>query len=56
MTKAMPAEVLDGMKAKVPVARLGEVDDIANTCLFLSSEQAGYINGAVISVDGGLVL
>lgn len=56
MTKAMPREVLEGMAAKVPVTRLGEVEDIANACLFLASEQASYINGAVLSVDGGIVL
>lgn len=56
MTNAMPKEVLEGMAAKVPVQRLGEVDDIANACLFLSSSQASYINGTVISVDGGIVL
>ena len=56
MTNAMPKEVLEGMAAKVPVQRLGEVDDIANACLFLSSGQASYINGTVLSVDGGIVL
>lgn len=56
MTKAMPKEVLEGMAAKVPVTRLGEVEDIANACLFLASEQASYVNGAVLSVDGGIVL
>lgn len=56
MTKAMPPEVLTQMAAKVPVARLGETSDIAAACLFLSSQSAGYINGTVISVDGGLVL
>lgn len=56
MTKAMPKEVLEGMAAKVPVTRLGETEDIANACLFLASEQASYINGTVISVDGGIVL
>ncbi len=56
MTKAVPKEVLDQMTAKVPAARLGEPTDIANTCLFLASEQASYINGTVISVDGGLVV
>ncbi|UOF00146.1 3-oxoacyl-ACP reductase FabG [Bdellovibrio reynosensis] len=56
MTKAMPKEVLDGMASKVPVVRLGEVEDIANACLFLASDQAAYINGAVLSVDGGIVL
>ncbi len=56
MTNAMPKEVLEQMASKVPVARLGETDDIANACLFLSSAEAGYINGTTISVDGGIVL
>ena len=56
MTQAMPKEVLDGIAAKVPVARLGETRDIANACLFLASDEASYINGTVLSVDGGLVL
>lgn len=56
MTTAMPPEVLQGMAAKVPVGRLGETSDIANAVLFLSSDQAAYINGTVLSVDGGLVL
>ncbi len=56
MTKQMPKEVIDGMVAKVPVARMGETSDIANACLFLASEQASYINATVISVDGGIVL
>ncbi|PIS10648.1 MAG: 3-oxoacyl-ACP reductase [Bdellovibrio sp. CG10_big_fil_rev_8_21_14_0_10_47_8] len=56
MTKAMPKEAIDQMVAKVPVARMGETADIANACLFLASEQASYINGAVLSVDGGIVL
>jgi 3-oxoacyl-[acyl-carrier protein] reductase len=56
MTKAMPKEAIDAMAAKVPVARLGDPADIANACMFLASEQAAYINGTVISVDGGIVL
>lgn len=56
MTKAMPNEVLEQMASKVPVTRLGEVQDIANACMFLASENASYINGTVISVDGGIVL
>ena len=56
MTEAMPKEVLDGITAKVAVQRLGETSDIAHACMFLASDEAAYINGAVLSVDGGLVL
>lgn len=56
MTEAMPAEVLKSMAEKVPVMRLGETKDIANACLFLASEESSYLNGATLSVDGGLVL
>jgi len=56
MTQAMPKEVLESMAAKVPAQRLGSTADIANAVLFLSSEQAAYINGTVLSVDGGLVI
>jgi 3-oxoacyl-[acyl-carrier protein] reductase len=56
MTEAMPAEVLQQMAAKVPVQRLGETRDIANACLFLASEEAAYISGTVLSVDGALTL
>jgi 3-oxoacyl-[acyl-carrier protein] reductase len=56
MTQAMPPEVIQGMVAKIPVARMGQVSDIANACLFLSSDEASYVNGATLSVDGGLVI
>jgi 3-oxoacyl-[acyl-carrier protein] reductase len=56
MTNAMPPEVLQQMSAKVSVQRMGETSDIAQTVLFLSSESAAYINGTVISVDGGLTI
>jgi 3-oxoacyl-[acyl-carrier protein] reductase len=56
MTEAMPKEVLDQMVAKIPVHRMGRPADIAQTVLFLCSEEASYINGTVFSVDGGIVL
>lgn len=56
MTEKMPAEVLQQIVAKVPVNRMGRTEDIANACLFLSSPQASYINGTVLSVDGGTTL
>ncbi|MBO0960060.1 beta-ketoacyl-ACP reductase [Neobacillus sp. MM2021_6] len=54
MTEKMPEKVLTGMKEKVSLQRLGTPRDIANTYLFLASDDASYINGAVIPVDGGL--
>lgn len=56
MTQAMPKEVLESMAQKVPVARLGETQDIANGCLFLASDMASYVNGTTLSIDGGIVL
>jgi 3-oxoacyl-[acyl-carrier protein] reductase len=55
MVQAMPEEARKAMEAKIPVARLGLPADIAHACLFLASDEAGYVNGAVLSVDGGLV-
>jgi 3-oxoacyl-[acyl-carrier protein] reductase len=56
MTAAMPEKVLDLMKDKTPIGRLGQPDDIAKAYLFLASDDADFINGHVLSVDGGLVL
>jgi 3-oxoacyl-[acyl-carrier protein] reductase len=53
--KAMPQKVLDGMVAHTPIGRMGEPDDIANAYVWLASDQAGFVHGAVLSVDGGLV-
>jgi 3-oxoacyl-[acyl-carrier protein] reductase len=55
MVEAMPADVLKSMEDKVPSGRLGQPRDIANACLFLASDEASYITGTVLSVDGGLV-
>jgi len=56
MTASIPEKILDMMKEKTPLKRLGKPEDVANTLLFLSSDEASFINGAVISVDGGLIL
>ena len=51
--KDMPAEVLTSMVEKVPLKRMGTPEDVANLIVFLASDHAAYINGAVISIDGG---
>ncbi|MBB4079892.1 3-oxoacyl-[acyl-carrier protein] reductase [Lewinella aquimaris] len=56
MTEAMPEGVLKSMRERTPLQRLGQPEDIANAYLFLASEEAGFITGACLSVDGGLVL
>jgi len=56
MVGQMPPEVLKGMEEKVPLKRLGQPDEIAAVYAFLASNDATYINGAVISVDGGMTI
>ena len=55
MTKSMPEKILDMMVSRIPARRIGQPEDVASAFLFLASEEAGYINGAVLSVDGGMV-
>jgi 3-oxoacyl-[acyl-carrier protein] reductase len=52
----MPEDVLEAMAKKVPNGRLGKPEEVANVFAFLASDDASYINGAVISVDGGMTL
>lgn len=56
MVAKMPENVIDGMKSKVPVGRLGEPEEIASAYLFLASDEAAYINGTILSVDGGMTV
>ena len=52
MMKAVPKEVIDPMIQRIPLRRLGQPEDIANAFVFLASEEASYITGVVLSVDG----
>ncbi|MFC1997157.1 beta-ketoacyl-ACP reductase [Chloroflexota bacterium] len=56
MLQAMPEKILDGFKQKTPLKRLGSPEEVANLYLFLASDQASYITGEVIRIDGGLVV
>ena len=56
MVKAMPDKVLEGMKARTPLGRMGEPRDIANAYLFLASDEASFISGVTLRVDGGIVV
>jgi 3-oxoacyl-[acyl-carrier protein] reductase len=56
LTDAVPAEILDRARERSVLGRLGDPQDVANVVLFLCSEQARHITGAVIPVDGGHLL
>ena len=52
MMKAVPKEVIEPMIQRIPLRRMGQPEDIANAFLFLASDEASYITGVVLSVDG----
>lgn len=56
MIKTVPDDIINDLKDKTPLGRLGEAEDIANAYIFLSSDYADFITGSVINVDGGLVM
>ena len=54
MTAALPDNVREEWKKKIPLRRGGQVEDIANTALYLASDLSSYVSGQVIQVDGGM--
>ncbi len=52
MMKAVPKAVIEPMIARIPLRRLGQPEDIANAFVFLASDEASYITGVILSVDG----
>ncbi|ANQ29332.1 beta-ketoacyl-ACP reductase [Vibrio natriegens] len=56
MTADLPTKVLELMKQKTPLGRMGTAEDITNSVEFLASDKSSFITGQVLKVDGGLVL
>lgn len=56
MTEKIPANVVEMMKEKIPLGIIGQPEDIANAYAFLASDEAAFITGTVISIDGGAVV
>jgi 3-oxoacyl-[acyl-carrier protein] reductase len=56
IVKSMPPKVLESMAQKTPLGRMGEPADIANGFVWLASDAAKFVSGAVLSIDGGLVI
>lgn len=56
MVEKMPENILAGMRDKTPVGRLGKPEEIAAAYLFLASPESGFINGTILSVDGGVTI
>jgi 3-oxoacyl-[acyl-carrier protein] reductase len=56
MVSQMPEKVLEGMVARTPLGRMGQPVDIANAYLFLASDEASFITGVTLRVDGGIVV
>ena len=53
MVRAVPADVLEKIIARIPVGRLGKAEDIARTVLFLVADEADFITGSTLSINGG---
>ncbi len=56
MIQAMPEKVIQMMNDKTPLGRIGTPEEVAKAYLFLASDDASYVNGAVLSVDGGVTI
>jgi len=53
---SMPEKIIDRMKARIPLGRMGQPRDVADAYLFLASDEASFISGAVLRVDGAIVV
>jgi 3-oxoacyl-[acyl-carrier protein] reductase len=56
MNSALSESDLDALKEETPLMKIGAPEDVASSALFLSSDEAGFITGAVLNVNGGIVI
>jgi len=56
MVRTVPEKILQMIKERTPIGRLGRPEDIANAYLFFASDESNFINGAVLTVDGGITI
>ena len=56
MTEVLPEKIKEASAAQIPLGKFGKAEDVANAVAFLTSEDAGYITGQVLHVDGGMVM
>jgi 3-oxoacyl-[acyl-carrier protein] reductase len=54
--RSMPEKIIEAMKSRTPLRRMGQPADVANAYLFLASDEASFVSGAILRVDGGIVV
>ena len=56
MTEILPEKIKENMLNSIPLGRMGKAQEIANAISFLASDDASYITGQILQVDGGMVM
>ena len=56
MTEALPEAQQDALRGTIPAGRFGAGDDVAAACVYLASEEAGYVTGQTLHVNGGMAM
>ena len=56
MTRVLSEDIVESMQKRIPLGRFGQVEDVANAIVFLASDEASYITGQVLNIDGGMVM